>query len=102
MVARRTLVLRVQEWTVDSLGDWLVFHPPYAEPAHLDPAGKRGSRSNQQSAVRFMNMNAIVTDQKGKWQRAAPGSLQQRQRQARFAGTGRALNENGARADQNR
>jgi hypothetical protein len=80
-------------------GDGFMGQPADAEPTHLDETGEHRGRTHQQPAGHRFDLGAIVGNEPRKPQRPARGG-NQLEGEARLAGTGRAADENGARADE--
>ena len=98
---RRRQTLRVRCRKVDDQpdhADGLMGQPPNAEPAHLDEAGEgRGGAHQQPPGGRFY-FGAIVGDEPDERQMPGVRSRDEVEGEARFAGAGRAANEDRAGA----
>jgi len=102
---RRRQALRIRCRKVDDQpdhSDGLMGQPPDAKPAHFDEAGEDRRRAHQQPAGGGFDFRTIVGDEPGERQPPGISSRDEAEGEARFAGAGRAANENRARAHEHR
>jgi len=71
----------------------LIVQPANAEPAHLDQAGKRRSRADQEAPVMRFEVKAIVADESGESQQTRLRRLNERERKLRLARSRRPADE---------